>query len=51
MGVSKRRKYFAHVDGERYLNNKTQVDRVLDRIERGLRSHAFDLQKPKDNSK
>ncbi|CAI2301838.1 unnamed protein product [Caenorhabditis sp. 36 PRJEB53466] len=51
VGVAKGRKYYAHVDGERYAKNKTQMERVIDRIERGLRSHAFDLEKPTDKSR
>uniref|UniRef100_A0A1I7T8I8 Nicastrin n=1 Tax=Caenorhabditis tropicalis TaxID=1561998 RepID=A0A1I7T8I8_9PELO len=46
VGVSQGRKYYVHVDGERYVQNKTQTDRVIDRIERGFRSHGFDLEKP-----
>ncbi|EGT39735.1 hypothetical protein CAEBREN_06379 [Caenorhabditis brenneri] len=48
IGVSKGRKYYVHVDGERYAQNKTQTDRLIDRMERGLRSHGFDLEKLSD---
>lgn len=48
IGVSKGRKYYVHVDGERYVQNKTQTDRLIDRMERGLRSHGFDLEKLSD---
>ncbi|EFP12372.1 CRE-APH-2 protein [Caenorhabditis remanei] len=49
IGVSKGRKYYVHVDGERYDKNKTSTNKLMDRIERGLRSHGFDLEKLTDS--
>lgn len=46
VGVSSGRKYYVHVDGERYIQNKTETDTIFDRIERGFQSYGFDLVKP-----
>lgn len=46
VGISTGRKYYVHVDGQRYIQNKTQNDKIIEKIERGFRSHGFDLGKP-----
>ncbi|UMM13006.1 hypothetical protein L5515_001497 [Caenorhabditis briggsae] len=46
VGVAEGRKYYVHIDGDRYDQDRTPTDKIMDKIERGLRSHGFDLEKP-----